>query len=254
MSDTLSKVKVITGVASRHRAAISLGVIDQKSFTRECIITSLQVLDDHLDIVSFTTCEDCLQGLGNLDVILYHAHEAVADLKGHNLVSLKRLLQAVPVIILSDHDGPDSIIEVFSSGARGLIPTTNTTVEQIIEIIGFVRAGGVFVPSSSLSLLQVKEQRVTERVMTSHQFSPIEMAVLDRLKVGKPNKIIAHELGVSESTVKVHIGRMMKKLKATNRTQLVSRAYALAADNAQSRDEARRAGFPGGDPAAASRR
>jgi DNA-binding NarL/FixJ family response regulator len=57
------------------------------------------------------------------------------------------------------------------------------------------------------------------------------MAILDRLKLGKPNKIIAHELGVSESTVKVHIGRMMRKLKATNRTQLVSRAYALAADN-----------------------
>jgi DNA-binding NarL/FixJ family response regulator len=30
--------------------------------------------------------------------------------------------------------------------------------------------------------------------------------MLDRLKLGKANKIIAHELGVSESTVKVHIG------------------------------------------------
>src|SRR5262245_22806600 len=125
MSDTLSKVKVITGVAGRHRAAISLGVIDQKSFTRECIITSLQALDDHLDMMSFATCEDCLQGMGNLDLILYHAHEAVADLNDHNLVPLKRLLQMVPVIILSDHDCPDSIIELFKNGARGLIPTTN---------------------------------------------------------------------------------------------------------------------------------
>lgn len=233
MSDTLSKAEVITGVASRHRAAISLGVIDQKSFTRECIIRSLQTLDDHLDIVSFATCEDCLQSMGNLDVILYHVHEAVADLDGNNLVSLKRLLQVVPVVILSDHDCPDSIIEVFKSGVRGLIPTANTTVEQIIEIIGFVRAGGVFVPSSSLSLLQVKEQGVTELMITSEQFSPIEMAVLDRLKLGKLNKIIAHELGVSESTVKIHIGRIMKKLKVTNRTQVVGRAYALAQADTQ---------------------
>jgi DNA-binding NarL/FixJ family response regulator len=49
------------------------------------------------------------------------------------------------------------------------------------------------------------------------------------LKSGKANKIIAHELGVSESTVKVHIGRIMKKLNATNRTQVVCRAYALPA-------------------------
>ena len=63
----------------------------------------------------------------------------------------------------------------------------------------------------------------------SYRFTSSEMAVLDRLKLGKPNKIIAHELGVSESTVKVHVGRIMKKLNATNRTQVVCRAYALAA-------------------------
>ena len=62
----------------------------------------------------------------------------------------------------------------------------------------------------------------------SSQFTRTELAILDRLKLGKANKIIAHELGVSESTVKVHIGRMMKKLKVTNRTQIVCRTYALA--------------------------
>jgi DNA-binding NarL/FixJ family response regulator len=55
-----------------------------------------------------------------------------------------------------------------------------------------------------------------------------ELAVLDRLKVGKANKIIAYELGLGESTVKVHIGRIMKKLKVTNLTQIVFRASALA--------------------------
>ena len=57
---------------------------------------------------------------------------------------------------------------------------------------------------------------VTVRAVSSNQFTQSKLAVLDRLKLGKANKIIAHELGVSESTMKVHIGRIMNKLKVTN--------------------------------------
>ena len=42
---------------------------------------------------------------------------------------------------------------------------------------------------------------------------------MDRLKDGKPNKIIAYELDICESTVKVHMRHIMGKLNATNRTQ-----------------------------------
>jgi DNA-binding NarL/FixJ family response regulator len=135
----------------------------------------------------------------------------------------------IPVIILSDIDNRGTLIEMFESGARGFIPTANTTVEQVIEIIGFVKVGGIFVPPSSLPLRRIKSQSPTAWPVQSNQFSQSELAILDRLKLGKPNKIIAHELAVSESTVKVRIGRIMKKLKVTNRTQVVSRAYALAA-------------------------
>ena len=211
-------------------AVISIGVVDEKSFTRECITRSLQALDDRMDIASFATCDDCLQHVGGRDLILYNAREAAADWD-HNseeFLSFKKLLNMMPVIILSDLDCPDSLTEIFESGARGFIPTAHTTLEQLIEIIRLVKAGGTFVPLSSLSLRRTKAQSVTRTTRASYQFTPSELAVLDRLKLGKANKIIAHELGVSESTVKVHIGRIMRKLKVTNRTQIVCRAYALA--------------------------
>ena len=44
------------------------------------------------------------------------------------------------------------------------------------------------------------------------------MDVLKLLEQGKSNKVIAYELGVEESTVKVHVRHIMKKLNATNRT------------------------------------
>ena len=59
--------------------------------------------------------------------------------------------------------------------------------------------------------------------LTSHHdasFTPREIEVLHRLRQGLQNKIIAYELGISESTVKVHLRNVMKKLNASNRTQV----------------------------------
>lgn len=218
-------------LTSVRKAVTSMGVIDEKSFTRECVTRCLRALDDRLNVVPFATCDDCLQNVENLDLILYHLHEDVPKLhnSNQNIISFKELLNILPVIILSDIDSPDSLLEIFESGARGFIPTVNTTLEQAIEIIGFVKAGGVFAPLGNLSLRRTKWRGIPAGPVSSNQFTPSELAILDQLKLGKANKVIAHELGVSESTVKVHIGRMMKKLKVTNRTQIVTRAYALAA-------------------------
>jgi len=46
--------------------------------------------------------------------------------------------------------------------------------------------------------------------------------VFAKLQQGKPNKLIAYELGMSESTTKVHVRSIMKTIGASNRTQAVS--------------------------------
>ncbi len=209
-------------------SVISMAVIDEKTFTRECIVRCLQTLDDRLRIEAFLTCDECLQPAEGHDLVLYHLREDPSqwDKNSQKLISFRKLLSIVPVIILSDTESPNSLAEIFESGARGFIPTDNTTLEQIIEIIGLVCVGGIFVPLSSLSLRTSVGQAPTGD--SSNEFTRNELAVLDRLKVGKANKIIAYELGLSESTVKVHIGRIMKKLNVTNRTQTVCRAYTLA--------------------------
>ena len=47
-----------------------------------------------------------------------------------------------------------------------------------------------------------------------------EVAVIRALQQGKSNKVIAYELNMCESTVKVHVRNLMKKMKAKNRTDL----------------------------------
>jgi DNA-binding NarL/FixJ family response regulator len=216
------------GIPARN-VIISVGLIDEHSFTRQCITRSLRELDDTFAIYPFASCEDCLLSEKSYDVILYHAREAVASLDSDNerFQALKRLLQVSPVIILSAVDGPNLVIRAFKGGARGFIPTTETTIEMVIEIIRLVKAGGTFVPPSSLCLGTVNGEHIPRPTIPTYQFTTREMAVLERLSLGKANKTIAYQLQMSESTVKVHIKSIMNKLNAKNRTEVVCRVHDL---------------------------
>jgi DNA-binding NarL/FixJ family response regulator len=60
-----------------------------------------------------------------------------------------------------------------------------------------------------------------------------EIEVLNGLRQGKSNKVIAYELNISISTVKIYVRNIMKKLKATNRTQvafLLQRLMSIASE------------------------
>jgi DNA-binding NarL/FixJ family response regulator len=56
------------------------------------------------------------------------------------------------------------------------------------------------------------------------------LSVIDLLRQGKPNKVIAVNLQMQESTVKVHVRNIMKKLRVTNRTHAASVANRLFAE------------------------
>lgn len=57
-----------------------------------------------------------------------------------------------------------------------------------------------------------------------------QTAVIEALRRGKANKIIAYELNMKESTVKVHVRNIMKKLNAKNRTEVAFLASEMFGD------------------------
>jgi len=213
---------------------ISIALIDKHSFTRECITKSLREHCNRLDIAAFAAYDDCLRSQRPHDLILYHLHESVARRdNGQSVNTIKKLLEIAPVVVLCDVDCVESVLAAFENGARGYIPTESTALELAVEIIHLVKAGGTFVPSS---ILAAREMNRECWVPTTQQFTHRQMAVLDHLKLGKANKIIAYELGMSESTVKVHIRNIMKRLKATNRTEVACRAHELGINEKHATD------------------
>ena len=73
-------------------AVISIAVIDEHSFTRECITKSLPELCNLLDITGFAACDECLRSPRTHDLVLLHAHESVAKRDNDQLLAnLKKL-------------------------------------------------------------------------------------------------------------------------------------------------------------------
>jgi DNA-binding NarL/FixJ family response regulator len=140
---------------------------------------------------------------------------------GSEIADLVNEVHPVPVVILADTDELEQILKALNYGAKAYIPSS-IRFEICVEAVNLVLAGGTFVPASSVFALHkaigtgVDMTRAMASVFTERQEE-----VVQALRRGKANKIIAHELNLRESTVKVHIRNIMKKLKATNRTEVV---------------------------------
>ncbi|MGO4839893.1 helix-turn-helix transcriptional regulator, partial [Rhizobiaceae sp. 2RAB30] len=94
-------------------------------------------------------------------------------------------------------------------------------IDVCIEAIGLALAGGIFVPASSVfAMRQVLDTGSSPTRPMAGMFTARQAEVVEALRRGKANKIIAYELKLRESTVKVHIRNIMKKVKATNRTEV----------------------------------
>ncbi len=150
---------------------------------------------------------------------------ASGERQGRDVAAVARALDVMGehphFAVLADSEKAGEVMAAFECGARAYIPTS-VTVEVMIEAINLVIAGGTYCPASVLQVCsgQTLAGPGAARPSSCDTLTPRETAVLKAVRMGRPNKVIAHELGISESTIKVHVHRIMKKLKVQNRTQV----------------------------------
>lgn len=133
----------------------------------------------------------------------------------------------VPTVVLSDLDASDEAHVALAAGARGFISTL-LDPRLMCAALTLVRAGGVFAPPAFFDerLLASAEARaaaddapMAEPVPQYQELTPRQTHVLHLLREGHANKVIATKLGMTESTVKVHVRQIMRRLGASNRTE-----------------------------------
>jgi DNA-binding NarL/FixJ family response regulator len=125
-----------------------------------------------------------------------------------------------PLVILSQPEDFRQFATNLPIRVRAFVPSSGG-FEVVIEAIDIVTRGGTYLPASYhyLQHLLFREQPCRPSG-NDVAFTGREHAVLGALRQGRSNKRIAYELNMSESTVKVHVRNIMKKLQARNRTEV----------------------------------
>ncbi len=120
----------------------------------------------------------------------------------------------VPVVVISSNEHPRVIRRAQQFGAAGFIPKS-APAEAIGEAVAAVLDGGTWFPP----LTAERSEQDAALASRLAQLTPQQFRVLLCLADGLLNKQIAHELGLAENTVKVHVTAILKKLECHSRTQ-----------------------------------
>jgi DNA-binding NarL/FixJ family response regulator len=219
-----------TKVVSKGSMQKPIALVERRTLLRDCLVRCLQEVEATA-IMGFPNAAVCVDEIGAVppSLVILSASGCASDHElSCELSELSNLSSDIPVVIVSDQDGLDSISTALERGTRGYIPTTHS-FDIAVEALRLVRAGGVYVPASALTDFAKRASRNADEPQTAFAglFTPRQSAVVEAIRKGKPNKIIAYELNMCESTVKVHVRTIMKKLKAKNRTEVAFLASSI---------------------------
>ena len=138
---------------------------------------------------------------------------------------LRAAYPSLPVIACSAAEDGAIVKELLQLGVSGFIPKSDTT-QVMLQAVRLVLAGGTYVPPRLMASSASHPIAAPGRVAS---LSPRQQDVLRLLAEGKPNKLIARDLDISEATVKVHVLAVFRALGARNRTEAVVIAQRLVA-------------------------
>lgn len=200
---------------------------DDHPLVREGIRQIISRLGDEVEFFEASTLDELLTLLEehfDVDLILLDlGMPGMNGFEGYHRIEEKN--PAIPVAILSASEEYRHINNAIQAGAVGYIPKSSSP-EIMLTAIRLILSGGVYVPAELLKRQAVSTQDNPVEKLTARQCE-----VLELVKQGLANKIIADRLNIAEKTVKQHLSTIFRVFGVTNRTQLAIRAGAVDKQN-----------------------
>lgn len=223
-------------------------LIDDHPLILSALKTVIEGLGSNVHVVgadSAAAARAALQASDDFNLVLLDLQ--LGDASGFDVLDeFRENYPALPVVVISASDRSSDVIRSIDQGAMGFVPKRNST-ELLSQALKLVMAGGIYVPPMSLGndaappvnsgatsaaqnqhsrLQQIQQEAMASNFqgatgLESLSLTPRQTDVLALLLQGKPNKIIARELGVSVETIKDHVAAVLKALGVGSRTQAV---------------------------------
>ena len=198
-------------------------LVDDHALFRSGVKTLLQ-RHDEFEVVD--EAADGLEGIKRArslkpDVVLLDLHmPGVGGLEAVKVISEE--IPGARVLMLTVSEDAEDLMEALRAGACGYL-LKNVEMDALLDAIRRAAQGdSVVSPQMTAKLISgVREQpRASTRLVERDRFSPRERDILVCLAQGESNKEIARALDLAESTVKIHVQNIFKKLNMSSRVQV----------------------------------
>jgi DNA-binding NarL/FixJ family response regulator len=129
------------------------------------------------------------------------------------------------VLVITTFDNDEYVYQALRAGASGFLlkRARPNEITQAIRVVA--RGESLLFPEALRRLVATHGARRTGDRLASHRLTPREAEVLRLMCAGLSNGEIAGQLVVGDETVKTHVGNVLGKLNARDRTQAVIAAY-----------------------------
>lgn len=140
----------------------------------------------------------------------------------------------IRILVLCEAVEAEAVQTILAAGAKGFL-SQNASEAEIKMAAQVVLDGSIWGPRKVLARL-IEEKQAVEAVEPQEErvevaLSQREREVLSLLKQGRSNGEIATVLGTVETTVKSHVGKIMRKTRARSRLELALRAVGAAKES-----------------------
>lgn len=194
-------------------------IADDHEMVRVALKVALAPLGPEVAFVEAGSAEAALAAAAadpDLDLVLIDVNmPGMGGVEG--VRRLRAAHPALPVIACSAAEDGELVKSLLALGVAGFIPKSDST-QVILQAVKLVLAGGTYAPPRLLAGASPGPAAGAESI---EALTPRQRDVLRLLAEGKPNKLIARALDISEATVKVHLLAVFRALGARNRTEAV---------------------------------
>lgn len=199
-----------------------VALIDRRMLERECLAHSLKFRRIGWRILTFSNVQDWKDAADKIGVpsaVIFNTGNYAKTEVIDRIAEVITIMAPSSVVVLSDDQDINTVLDVIALGVKGYIPSS-VSIDICIQAISLAIAGGRFIPASSLLGMRELLGLTSHSPPTSIRFTNRQSAIAEALRCGKANKDIADEMNLCESTIKVHVRNIMRKLGATNRTEV----------------------------------